>query len=284
MNTINQEIKVTIPGMRVILNIASFLVLAIGLSLYLLSGRTEVYFSWTVNPPLTAAFLGAGYLASAPLEFLSAGEKVWARARPAVPGVWVFAVLTLIVTLIHFDRFHFDSPFFITLAGTWVWLIVYVSVPVAMGILWLIQIRQPGVDPPRKDILPVWLRAILLTQGIVMLILGGLMLLFPEMMIPHWPWSLSALTCRAIGAWGVGIGVIALQAAWENDWWRLFPFTLSYTLYGVLQVINLLRYPDTLDWSRTGSGIYTIFILSILLVGAYGTWKAWRIKDDRAAG
>ena len=54
---------------------------------------------------------------------------------PAVPGVWAFTLLTLIITLIHVVRFHFDTLIFITKAGTWVWLSVYVSVPIALGIL-----------------------------------------------------------------------------------------------------------------------------------------------------
>lgn len=277
------DIKKTIPGMRIVLYAASFLVLAVGFSLYLLTGKTDVYFSWTINPPLTAAFLGAGYLAAFPLELLSARERVWARTRPAVPGVWVFTFLTLVVTLVHLDRFHFDSPFFITKAGTWVWLGVYVFVPVVMGILWVIQILRPGNDPPRKASLPVWVRAILILQGGVMLTFGGVMLLIPETMIPLWPWTLSPLTSRAIGAWGVGIGVLALQAAWENDWWRLKHFAVSYALYGVLQIINLLRYPTALDWSRFSAGAYTIFFLSIILVGAYGTWAARHIKNDQVS-
>ena len=60
----NTNIKKTTVGIRIILYVASFLVLSVGLSLYLLSEKTDVYFSWTINPPLTAAFLGAGYLAS----------------------------------------------------------------------------------------------------------------------------------------------------------------------------------------------------------------------------
>jgi hypothetical protein len=267
--------------MRIVLYAASFLVLSVGISLYLLTEMTEVYFSWTINPPLTAAFLGAGYLAAVPLEFLSAREKVWAKTRPAVPGVWVFTFLTLIVTLIHLDRFHFDSPFFITRAGTWVWLGVYVFVPVAMGILWVIQIRRSGIDPPRKAPLPVWVRVFLIVQGGIMLIFGGAMLLFPEMMVPIWPWMLSPLTSRAIGAWGVGIGVLALQAAWENDWRRLNHFAVSYALYGVLQIVNLLRYTSTLDWSRFSAVAYAIFFLSVTLIGVYGTWAARRIKQDQ---
>ena len=104
----NMDLKKTTPGIRIILYVASFLVLSVGLSLYLLSEKTDVYFSWTINPPLTAAFLGAGYLASFVTELLAAREGIWARARIAVPGVLVFTLLTSIATLIHFDKFHFD--------------------------------------------------------------------------------------------------------------------------------------------------------------------------------
>jgi hypothetical protein len=272
----DNQIKATLTGVRIILYVASFLVLAVGISLYLLSERTDTYFSWTINPPLTAAFLGAGYLASFLLELLSAREKVWARARPAVPGVWAFTFITLNVTLVHFDRFHFGSPVWITRTGTWVWLLVYITVPVAMGILWAFQARRQGVDPQREVLLPVWMRTILGLQGVIMFLFGVGMLFIPESVIPLWPWKLSALTSRAIGAWGVGIGVLALQATWENDLRRLSTFLLSYFVYGLLQTVNLLRYPVTLDWSRSSSILFTIVVLSVLLVGGYGYRESQR--------
>ena len=276
----NTDLKKTTQGIRIILYVASFLVLSVGLSLYLLSEKTDMYFSWTINPPLTAAFLGAGYLASFVTELLAARERIWARARIAVPGVLVFTILTSIVTFIHLDKFHFDSPVFITQAGTWVWLIIYISVPITLGILWALQTRQPGIDPPRVATLSAWMRTTLIVQGAIMVLFGGVMLLFPEMTIPLWPWKLSALTSRAIGAWGVGIGVIALHASWENDWERLWPMFSGYLVYGTLQAINLLRYPGALDWTRFSALAYVIFVVSVLLAGAFGAWKTWRINNS----
>ena len=72
----NTDLKKTTSGIQIILYIASFLVLSVGLSLYLLSQKTDTYFSWTINPPLTAAFLGAGYLASFLTELLAARESI----------------------------------------------------------------------------------------------------------------------------------------------------------------------------------------------------------------
>ncbi len=107
-----------------------------------------------------------------------------------------------------------------------------------------------------------------------MFIFGLVMLLIPEVSIPLWPWKLSVLTSQAIGAWGVGIGVIALHASWENDWPRLFPMMVSYLTYGSLQAINLIRYPEVLDWSGLSALAYTIFVISVFFTGGYGVWKS----------
>jgi hypothetical protein len=58
----------------------------------------------------------------------------------AVPAVLLFSTLTLAVTLLHADRFHFHSPRLVTRAGTWVWLLIYAGVPVAMS--WLLVAQQ----------------------------------------------------------------------------------------------------------------------------------------------
>ncbi len=83
-------------GMRLILLAASILVLSAGLDLTLLTEQTATYFAWTIQSSMTAAFLGAGYLASFLLEFLAYREKTWANARIAVPSVLIFTTLTLI--------------------------------------------------------------------------------------------------------------------------------------------------------------------------------------------
>ena len=107
-----------------------------------------------------------------------------------------------------------------------------------------------------------------------MLVYGGAMMLFPETMISLWPWKLSVFTSQAIGAWGVGIGVIAMQAMMENDWDRALPLMPSYAVLGGLQLINLLRYPTIIDWSGVSSSLYTALLVSILFIGVYGSWKA----------
>jgi hypothetical protein len=75
----------------------------VGVFTFLLSESTDRLFAWTIKPPLTAAFLGANYWAASFLAFLSARERVWARARITYAVSVVFTSLTLLATLLHLD-------------------------------------------------------------------------------------------------------------------------------------------------------------------------------------
>jgi hypothetical protein len=122
-------IKPLSPGMRSLLLAASVLVFLAGFQLFVLTEHTDSYFAWTIQPPLTAAFLGASYFASFLLEFLASRETDWDKGRIAVPAVFVFTTLTLIATLLHADRFHFNSPELVARFAAWFWLAIYAVVP-----------------------------------------------------------------------------------------------------------------------------------------------------------
>src|SRR5437588_8998643 len=105
------EIRPVIAPMRWLLYAASTLVFLAGLQLSLLTEQTDTYFAWTIHPSLTAAFLGAAYWAAVPVEVIAARQTIWAKARVAVPAIWLFTTLTLVATLLHFGKFNFSSSF-----------------------------------------------------------------------------------------------------------------------------------------------------------------------------
>lgn len=270
------DVWLTTPGMRRMLLAASLLVFIVGIQLFILTEYTDRFFAWTITPPLTAAFLGAGYWASFAMEFLASRKRVWADARIAVPAVLLFTTLTLIITLLHIDRFHLWAPDLVTRGAAWAWLIVYAVVPPLMGWLLLRQLRAPGGEPPRSDRLPGWVRGTLLIHAIVMLPLGVALLLVPTIAAGLWPWQLTPLTGRAVGAWLVSLGVAAAHSARENDWSRVQVATLSYTVFGALQMIALLRYFGTLNWGTLQAWLYLLFMLSVLGLGVYGWLRSAR--------
>lgn len=260
-------------AMQRMLLVASILVFMAGFQVYVLTDYTDRFFAWTVNPPLTAAFLGAAYWASCVLEFMASREKLWARGRIAVPSVLLFTTLTLIVTLLHFTppfRLHLESPELLTRIATIAWIAVYAIVPPLMGVILWLQLQVRGDDPPRLAPLPTWLRLAVGMEGAIMLWLGLLMLPIPEIGIAIWPWTLSALTSRAIGAWMLGLGIAAVHLVLENDFYRVRPVLVSSVVFGVLEFIALARYPDVMDYSSPKTWLYLLFLLTILIVGSLG--------------
>ena len=113
--------------LRLLLSLFAGLALVAGFLLFPLAEETDRFFSWTIQPPLTAAFMGAAYWAAFVLIGSAARAATWEQARPALVPVPAIAVLLLVATLIHLDKFDLDSLF------GWFWLIVYCSVPLGAG-------------------------------------------------------------------------------------------------------------------------------------------------------
>jgi len=255
-------------GMRVLLVVAAVLVALAGVQLFVFADRTEHWFAWTVQPPLTAAFLGSAYWSSAAVELVSARSRSWAGARVAVPGVLTFSTLTLLVTLVHLDRFHLaaTNPA-ATRAVTWAWIAVYAAVPVLMAVLWGRQESVAGADPPRTAPLPTWLAVAVAGVASVLLAYGTWLLLAPEQAAAWWAWDLTPLTGRATGAWLVGLGVVAAQVVWEGDAVRARPAAVGAVVLPVLVAVALLRFGGDADLaSPAGAG----FVAALVLWAALG--------------
>jgi len=255
--------------MRWLLYVASALVFLAGLQLTFLTEQTDTYFAWTISPPLTAAFLGAAYWAAVPVEVIGARQTVWAKARVAVPAIWLFTTLTLVATLLHFDRFHFSSPIASAQGAAWFWLAIYATVPAAMLLIGWMQLRAPGRDPLRGAPAPLWMRIVVLAQGGGMLVFGAGLFIAPTVVGTLWPWTLTALTGRAIGAWLIGIGFAAIHANWENDFARIQPLAGGYTAFAILELVALARFSGNMNWNAPAAWVYLVFLLSILPVGLF---------------
>lgn len=135
--------------------------------------------------------------------------------------------------------------------------------------IWIRQRRVKGEDPERFAALPYLVRIPLVAESILMLALGVVLFVAPNSVASLWPWKLTALTSRAIGAWLLGTGVFALQAAAENDLLRIKAGLVSYSAFGLLQLIAVLRYPSNIDWTMPASWFYVVFLIIVLLTGLY---------------
>ena len=265
------------PGVRAGLVAIASVIFWLGLSLFVFPGHTDTLFAWTIQPPLTAAFLGASYWASTTLAVACASERDWARGRAFAAPYLVAGVVLLWVTLVHIDRFHMDA------VTGWAWLILYVVFPPSVLVLLGRQLRTPGVEPAVRAPIAPPILALIAAQGIVMVALGAALVIAPVDAASLWPWTVTPLTGRAIGTFVLAQGVLSLVVCRERDWSRVRPAMLQCAVVGTLQLVAILRFSDTLDWDTAGAWIYLGFVVSLLAVGAYGTLRAVRTRPSYAA-
>jgi hypothetical protein len=263
-------------SMRWLFRVFALLAFIAGVQLFVLSEDTDSFFSWTIEPPLTAAFLGASYWAACVLLLWSSGRRAWVHARPALPPVLAIALLLLAATLIHLDRFDLDTVF------GWFWVAAYAAVPPLVAVVLRGQLRVPGTDPPRSS-LPAGLRPALALQSIAMLVVGGALFIAPAGADSLLPWSLTPLTGRAVGAFVFGFGLAAAHASLENDLERFRGAALAYLALGALQLAAVARYTGDLNSDGPGDFIYVAFLVSVVAVSVYALLAVPRAGPSRAA-
>ena len=271
------QVRSLTVGMRRLLTVAAGLVGLAAFQLFVLTDHTDAYFSWTILPGMTAAFLGAGYAASFFLEFLASRRAVWVDARHTVPPVLSFTILTETATLLHLGKFQFGEQLVWAGAAAWVWISIYTVVPIAMIALLPGQLRVSGTDPLRRAALPTPAAAVLAVQGAILLPVGALLFASPVRWASIWPWELTPLTGRAVGAWLLGIGIGEISVIAERDLLRTRPALVSYTVLGALQFVALARYSGDVDWSQPQAWIYLTVVASILAMGVFGVVAGSRV-------
>ena len=264
-----------LPELRWAFYVIAALVFLVGIPLILLASRTDDFFAWTINPPLTAAYLGGVYWAACAGLLAAARRELWADARSIIPAAFTFTTLTTILTFIHLDRFHTGSP------RAWAWIAVYVATPPVLVLLWFRQQRVAGDDPPRRLPYAPWVRVVMAVQCLVALGVGGALYLFPEDARDVWPWALTPLTGRAVGAGLLGLAAAAAWGLKEADWERIGGPAISVLVFGALQLIAIVHYHGTVDWGSWELWWLLALLVSFLVLGAEGI-RARRLEPAPA--
>lgn len=217
-------------GLRSLLVVAVPLEAVAVLSLYVFPDRTTDWFAWTLEPALSATFLGAMYAATLVPVAVAAARPSWSRAEPIVAATFAFVALLLAATLLHLDRLHLASTTASARFAAWLWLVVYVGAPPGVAILWWLQRRSEPArratatatahGPPRAAGGRRWAppRAVsgrrwaLAVVAVVATAAGVVLFVAPTS--TWWPWPLTPLAGRAVASslLGVAAGVGAAAA------------------------------------------------------------------------
>lgn len=232
-----------------------------GIQLFVLPAQTETYFAWTFTAPFSAAFMGAGYWAAL--------FHAYNGARTSIAAALTATTLLSITTFLHLDKFHLDSPLFITRFVTWVWIAVYIFVPPILASAWIIQRRLPGAHAKGQNPLPAWMRGGFVVLAAFALLCGLGLFIRPEATSPLWAWTVTPLAARAVSSWLTAFGVACGALALENDIKHGAGTCSSLFAFCVLELIVVARYTAAIDWGKPLAVAYILFLfLGLLISGA----------------
>ena len=244
------------------------------------SARTDEAFAWTIEPPLAAAFLGAGYASGCVLVLLTLRAGTWRQARWPLATILVFAVLTLVATLMHLDRFHLPGDTPLATAAAWFWLAVYVVVPVWIAVVMVLEerrVRQHRTTTRQRPRQPWWFAGSLLVQGPLLGAAGLALFLGVDSVVSAWPWTLTPLVAKVTAAWLLAFAVAALLAVRE-DVAQLGPASTGYFTFGAVELLAVAIHRGDVVWGGAAAA-YLVVAVWVTMTGAAGL--ALRRRDVR---
>jgi hypothetical protein len=251
--------------------IVPFLVVAFVI-LYFLPGDSGKLFAWPIRPRMTEFLLGAAYIGGAYFFVRASLERHWHHVAVGFLPVTTFASLMLLATLLHWDRFTHDHVSFIT------WVFLYAITPGLVLGVWLRNLRtDPGI-PDADDIdtpAPVlWTMGV---AGLVLLTAGLLLFALPSLLISTWPWTLTPLTARVVGACFALTGVFGLAIARDRRWAAARIALQSEAFAIVLILVGAVR-----AWTdfKIGNGFTWVFVggLAAMLIAILALYLALEAK------
>ncbi len=241
---------------------AVILVLLIAfLVLYLNPETTKQNFAWEIKPPLTAVFMGAGYISGAYMFVFAVFGKKWHLIKNSFRPVTTFATSMLVATLLHYDRFLYSNLAFK------LWLPIYIITPFLVPWLWFHNRKtDSGIIETGDKIVPKLIRWALGLVGVLTCVFWITNFIYPPLLIAIWPWKLTILTARVICGWGLLISVGALVLFKEQRWsaWR---YNLqSIALWQALMVIGSLVHRQDFNNGSLFNGYFIGILLALVSI------------------
>ena len=202
--------------------------------------RTTQTFAWTINPPMTAVFMGSAYGAGVYFFARVFGARRWHTVAADFLPIAIFTAFLGVATLMHIDRFNHAHISFDT------WFALYVTTPFLVPALWLWNRRtDPGTPDERDAVVLIAVRCFAACLGVV--IFAGCLVAFvrPAAFIAAWPWKVTPLTARVLLGFFSWFGTIGISLASDRRWsaWRIIVHSQLIGI-GLIVVGAMRRWAD----------------------------------------
>jgi len=244
-----------LPFTRLIAGVTVSVLILASVILYFFPTELHHFLPWDIQPEMTAAFMGAGYLGGGYQLLLSVFEKRWHRVRNAFLPIILFSIFMLIATLLHLDRFDFSR------FPAQLWTALYIFAPVFFPLAWFRNCVTDSGAPEADDVVvPTIVRTGLAVIAAGILLFSTFTLITPTLTIQYWPWALTPLTARVLAGWFSLLGLGGLLITRETRWsgWRV-PIE-SIFLWDALVLLAAIRY-----WEDLANGTRTLFLAMVVL-------------------
>jgi len=257
-------------GTRVLSAVIVPFLLAGFVLLYLFPGDTRQLFAWTINPSMTAMVLASAYLGGTYFFLRVLREPHWHVVKTGFLSVALFASLLGVATILHWDKFNHQHVAF------WLWTALYFSTPFLVLGTWFANRRfaaPAGIDELRLGWVSRWVVGLI---GLLALIQGIVMFLAPTQIIAIWPWTLTPLTCRVVGAIFC-LGSAGIEVVFDPRWSTLRLMLQVVALMVTLMLIAAVRARGQFDTGRPVTWLMLGGFVSVLLGSTY-LWYSMEMR------
>lgn len=252
--------------------ILPFLLVAFVL-LFFFPGDTKNLFAWTIKPTMTPMMLASAYLGGAYFFLRVPSEPRWNAVKTGFLSVTLFASLLGVATIVHWEKFNHGHIAF------WLWAGLYFAAPFLVFAAWLANRRLAAPARVDEACLSAVARWIVGLIGLLALLQGIVMFLTPTQVIGIWPWTLTPLTCRVIGAiFCLGSAGIAVLV--DPRWTTTKLMLQVEALMVALMLIAAVRARAEFDASRPLTWLMLGGFVAVLLGSAY-LWYSMEIRPRR---
>lgn len=241
--------------------------------LFLFPTRTGELFAWPIDPPMSAFLLASAYVGGIWYFARTVAARRWHRVRHGFPAVAVFALALLAATLAHLEKFSHNLSFA-------VWLVLYVTTPLIVVVLAVVQgPHDPRTPEPDDLVIPRPARIVLAAMGACALCAGAIMFVVPDVGIAMWAWQLTPLTAQVTGAVLSLTGIVNV-ALLRDARWSAFRVLFQAQLVSLAAIaLSLLIRNDDLLWDRPATWMFLVLILAAVFV--YGGFTLWCERASR---
>jgi hypothetical protein len=230
--------------------IIPFLLVGFGV-LFFWPSDTDRLFAWTIKPPLTAMVLGSVYLGGAWFFFQATRASRWQPIKGGFVPVGVFASIQGLNTILHWDKFNHGHVAF------WLWAGLYFTTPFLVFGVWLANRRVAAPDD--GAVLSDAAKYAIGFLGLLATAMGLFLFLAPTEAIDFWPWTVTPLTARVMGAIFC-LGIAGAGVLFDRRWSAArIPLQVAMVMLACI-LVAALRGGDDFDSSNA---------LSWMLVGGF---------------